>query len=752
MRKRLLTADTGAVALLLALWALFFWRLLTPNVIDQASLVNGDFSGQFVAFGAYQYQRLTVGQIPLWNPYNNSGLPFIADTQAAVFYPPRLLTIALSAVSGSWTYHALEIEMMAHVLLYTLLFYTFARRLTGSVYGACVAAIIAGYGGFITGYPPLQLALLEASVWLPLAALGILQGIPIQITGTAGGQTIRWRWLALAGFALGLSWMAGHPQTSWFLTYLLVAYAAYRLYAGRYRWQTLIVCTALLGAIAGGIAAVQLLPTFEYIGRTARSEFAFDAKGGGFPFQDVAQMLFPGTVSTWSPLYIGLPGLALALLALTQGTQHEKWFWGGVALFALLWSLGARSPVYPLFYSILPGANVFRGQERAAFLFANALALLAGMGAAWLISSAAAINNEARRGLLRTLRAALWAILALAALVFALWLGNPPAYSSVGIFARSALVALATYALLTLALREQVARTVYALLALLVALELFAVNMDNHAVFAPVPPARQLDFSPPPLVARALEDTDTPFRVDGNYRDLYGNYASLYGLMDIRGISPLFLEGPHTLIQTNEPVNPRAWEIFAVRYVFSDWNELPVASEIVLSAADRFGAANLHRLCDPRPFAWLVYDAQVVNNDEAAYALLAQPDFDARRTVILNRDAGITLSGQRPENAQAVVTAFAPEAFTIEVSTPAAAILTVAQPDYPGWRVLIDGQPADLLRAYGAVVALALPAGQHTVEFVYEPLSFRLGALISLLTWGALLMFAVGIGIRYGRH
>ena len=28
------------------------------------------------------------GEIPLWNPYNNGGLPFIADTQAAVFYPP----------------------------------------------------------------------------------------------------------------------------------------------------------------------------------------------------------------------------------------------------------------------------------------------------------------------------------------------------------------------------------------------------------------------------------------------------------------------------------------------------------------------------------------------------------------------------------------------------------------------------------------------------------------------------------------
>ena len=82
--------------------------------------------------------------------------------------------------------------------------------------------MIAGYGGYLSGYPPLQLALLEAGIWLPLAALGILEA--------TRGERIRWRWLVVTGFALGLSWMAGHPQTSFFLTYLLVAYYGYRVW------------------------------------------------------------------------------------------------------------------------------------------------------------------------------------------------------------------------------------------------------------------------------------------------------------------------------------------------------------------------------------------------------------------------------------------------------------------------------------------------------------------------------------------
>ena len=143
--------DARAIITLIILWMIFFWRILTPIPEDQASFKQGDFSGQFVAFGAYQYERMSQGEIPLWNPYNNGGLPFIADTQAAVFYPPRLITIALASLSGGWSYYALELEAILHVLLYSLLMYAFVRRLTGSVWGAFVSAIIVSYGGFVSG-------------------------------------------------------------------------------------------------------------------------------------------------------------------------------------------------------------------------------------------------------------------------------------------------------------------------------------------------------------------------------------------------------------------------------------------------------------------------------------------------------------------------------------------------------------------------------------------------------------------------
>jgi hypothetical protein len=417
-----------------------------------------------------------------------------------------------------------------------------------------------------------------------------------------------------------------------------------------------------------------------------------------------------------------------------------------VALAALGVSFGASSPLYHLLYNLMPGAGVFRGQERAAYLFANSMAILAGVGA-----SSLALNSLHTEAIHRLLRYAVVAIVILTGIVFVLWLGSSDDYAELSIFARSALIAIPTFLLLSQLIIGSRRRLLYGLLAAIIVFDLFAVNMDNRNVFAPVPPTQQVSFSPPPLIARVLEDRDTPFRVDGNYRDLYGNYASLYSVLDIRGISPLFLAGPHTLIQTNQPVNPLAWEIFAVRYVFTDWNELPVSSEIVMSAPDRFGTANLHRLSNPRPFVWLVYNIAVVTTDSEAYTLLADPALNARETVILDHDVGITLSGTRPANASAVVTTFVPEAFTITVDTDENAVLTIAHPDYPGWHATIDGQPAEILRAYGATAALVIPAGQYNVQFVYDPLSYRVGAIISTMAWGALVVFTL-IGFIRGRY
>ncbi|MDE2853853.1 MAG: YfhO family protein [Chloroflexota bacterium] len=727
--------DLRAIAILILLWLLFFWRLFTPVAADQASLTQGDFSGQFVAFGGYQYERLSRGEIPLWNPYNNGGLPFIADSQAAVFYPPRWITIGLSALAGGWSYNALQLEMTAHVLLYTLLMYAFLRRLTLhqelSHLAALAASLIVGYGGFTAGYPPLQLALLEAAVWLPLTLLGIGEA--------ARNRRLAPRFLALAGFALGLSWLAGHPQTSWFASCLAAAYLAYRCFSRRMGWRAFTGALVMLALVAIGTTSVTLLPGIEYLLHTTREGLGFAAKGNGFPFRDIAQFLFPGSVSQWSPLYLGLPALFLVAVALFRRARESR-FWLAVAIVALLHSLGENSAFYYASYNLMPGLRFFRGQERAAFLAANSLAILAGLG---IIACANWANQTQRDRVLRYWLgfAALLVIFAVG--LFLAWNVDAARWGDLfEISARSAVIAAAAYGIMRLFLRQPQRFTPQLALIALIAFELFSVNIDHPANYDPVPAAEQLSMTPPPLVQAVLDDQDgRPFRVDG-FRGLRDNFGSLYAVMDMRGISPLFLKGPAAIIYRDYVNNPLAWELFAVKYVFSGSQSLSLPSEVIARGRDQDGEVYLHRLADPRPFARLFYEADRVNSDAWAMALMDDPRYHEREKIVLQGALGHTPPETAAEGT-VDVNSFEPEAIALRIDTPENAVLSLALPHYPGWEARLNGQPVEIIRAYAGLIALEIPAGQHSLSLTYTPASYTIGLLISLVTWLGLALFTL---------
>lgn len=727
--------DLQALAALLLLWLLFFWRLFTPIAADQASLKQGDFSGQFVAFGAYQYERLTKGEIPLWNPYNNGGLPFIADTQAAVFYPPRWATIALSHLAGGWSYNSLQLEMTAHVLLYTLLMYAFVRRLTRrselSQAAALAAAVIIGYGGYTSGYPPLQLAVLEAAAWLPLTLLGILEA--------TRPRALAHRFIALAGVALGLSWLAGHPQTSWFSSYLAVAYLAYRCHIGQLGWRALLRGLILFGLVTLGATAVTLFPGIEYLLHTSREGLGFAAKGNGFPFRDIAQFIFPGSVSQWSPLYLGIPALFLVAVALLR-REGESRFWLAAALIGLLHSLGENSAFYQASYNLIPGLRFFRGQERAALLVANSLAIMAGLGFAAIADWP---NHAWRNQALRSWRrfAALMALIAFG--LFIAWSYDGASWSNLfEIAARSALAAAASYAVLRLFLRAPKRPALQFALIALIAFELISVNMDHPANYDSIPFSEQLPLRTPPMIQAVLNDGDSaPFRVDG-FRGLRDNYGSLYSLMDMRGISPLFLKGPQTIIYRDYVNNPLAWELFSVKYIFSGSQSLSIPTVVIERGNDQDGLVYLHRLEDPRPFAILYYEADVVDSDEWALDLMADSRFNEREKIVLHQPPTLALPDAMGAGAVAVQS-FAPEAITLDIDTAENAILSLSMPHYPAWEARLNGQPIEIMRAYAGLIALEIPAGQHRLSLEFAPRSYAIGAAVSLAAWLGLALLAL---------
>jgi uncharacterized membrane protein YfhO len=76
-------------------------------------------------------------------------------------------------------------------------------------------------------------------------------------------------------------------------------------------------------------------------------------------------------------------------------------------------------------------------------------------------------------------------------------------------------------------------------------------------------------------------------------------------------------------------------------------------------------------------------------------------------------------------------------------------VLTDVQ--YPGWKATVDGKSADIERVDYLLRGVVVPAGTHTVEFSYEPASWRAGWILSGLSLLALVGVAA-LGWRRRRE
>lgn len=713
--------DIGVVLFLAFLCGLFFWRIITPDLADRRFFPSGDFSNQFYAFSLFAARELRSGRLPLWNPYAFSGHPFLADVQSAVFYPPRLLTILLSA---PFALYALELEAVSHFFLASLFTYLFACRLLGKRYAALVCALTFTYGGYLTSYPPLQLAILETDVWLPILLLFL------DIAWKRWQEGGRWSCFALPGVALGLALSAGHPQSSMYLIYGFAIYFAFRTY----RSQTPLLQRALLLGIVlslgFGLAAVQLVPGWEYMRLSTRAEGSYQAMAHGFPPHDLLHIVLPGSLATWSPLYVGILPLILAILALCLW-RRKIIVWGFLALLALLLSLGGATFLYSPFYLIVPGFGIFRSQERIAYLFSFAAAILAGYGALSLIKPLSRAARSRLQGFSRALLLAMVGTIALAFLFLYGWMGKGVAHPKPfgHLLNRTILLGIFlafSWGIIQLRLRGGRRR------ALLLSLILFTTVFDLFTINWRTNLQRGN-----PIIGCDSRPLLAPILVDGglfrayNEGALPGNYGLPCEIEDIQGASPLRLKRYEEFI-TTLPLE-RVWRLLNVKYVIT-WREmLPLPSELLYQEGQGEEVTYLHRLLDPLPRAYIVHEAQVVRDDEVL-EWLAAPDFDPSRTALLTEE--VELSFPEAPQSGSSVRIVEREATTIvlEVDAVSDGLLLLSEVDYPGWQVYIDGQKGKIYRANYILRAVPVEEGHHRVTLIYAPLSFKIGAGISVFT------------------
>ncbi len=748
--KRIRT-DLTLIALLLALSLLFHWRIVTPKLIDRGAFPPGDFVEQFYAFATYESQQLRAGHIPLWNPYTFSGHPFLADVQSAIFYPVSLLTILLTASKGI-TVYALEIEAIFHYFLASAFTYLFVKEVTKSRAAALVSAVTFAYGGYLTGYPPLQLAVLETDVWLPLILFFIARAASPASRFTF--HVSRLTHYAAAGFFFGVAILAGHPQSALFVGYVAVAYLIWRVW--RISRREIVVALLIFGIIAAGISAIQLLPSYEFMQLSTRTELSYEKAGGGLPIQNPLEMLMPSvlfTMSGWNVVYAGVLPLLLAIFALARATRARVScripkssrlrkseynqgvaFWGITALIAGLLAWGKNVFFYAAFYLLVPGFALFRSWERSIFVFSFALAILAGYGAAAMLHVMNRAEKRHFAGFYRFVAHSGYFAIGLTFVFYAIWVYEYFGRGAASRFLAGKAVMFAVLLLLArvifqLRLSGAARRSVIgAAMVALIVFDLFTANWETN--FVEKQPAEHEQL---PVLVQQIPREDRPYRVFNEW-ELPGNYGCLARVEDTWGASPLKLQRYEDFV--NNLPEAQLWRLLNVKYVLT-WREggaLPLASQVIYqeTKAEEDKRVYLHKLIDVYPRAYVVHQVDVIPNDTEQLQRLSDPNFNPLERAVVSRDLGIPNAAQVNSSAQIVERRA--ERMVIEVDAAADGLLVLSELYYPGWQARVDGRKTEIIQANYVLRAVPITAGKHRVEVWFAPLSVTLGAIISILT------------------
>jgi hypothetical protein len=146
----------------------------------------------------------------------------------------------------------------------------------------------------------------------------------------------------------------------------------------------------------------------------------------------------------------------------------------------------------------------------------------------------------------------------------------------------------------------------------------------------------------------------------------------------------------------------------------------------------------LYEIEGSTPRVYVVNETIVERDSKRVLRLLSSTEFDPARAVVLDGEIPTPPTGQLRAAAQIV--RYNNETVTIATSADSEAVLVLADSYYPGWNAFVDGREEVIRRANLFFRAVRLPAGNHTVEFRYEPRSFVIGLAISAATLVALVV------------
>lgn len=145
-----------------------------------------------------------------------------------------------------------------------------------------------------------------------------------------------------------------------------------------------------------------------------------------------------------------------------------------------------------------------------------------------------------------------------------------------------------------------------------------------------------------------------------------------------------------------------------------------------------------------RPRAYLVHQVYAAANREEALARVREDAaVQAGQAAVV--EGGLSLNTIPTDRDGAELVRYVAEEVVIHTQSATDALLVLSDTAYPGWQAMVDGTPTEIYTTNFLFRGVRVPAGEHEVRFVYQPVSWRRGMMVSgigVLLWIGLLGFA----------
>lgn len=730
-------------------------------------------------------QSLQSGELPLWNRQIGMGFPLLANLQSESLYLPHLLFLVLPFLS------ALSAIFVAHYLIAAAGSYFLCCNWGYSRWLSITGSILFTLGGTMVSLSNL-VNHFQAAVWLPWVILFWEKYLHQQC----------WKNFLILTMTFLLQFLAGSPEIYLMtLALALLDVLRHRSAAAGPGFGRSIVSILAVNVVLAGVAMFQILPTLELI-RESRSGFPIPfqlvTKWSLNPWQlinlffldrEVTPERLSGMEVLFGPIlpflvsyYVGAGTFLGLVLWLCYATDRERLVILGAKAISLTLAFGEFTPVFKLFFNIVPGFRMIRYPEKFFFV-TYVLILFAALRGIHLFLESAPSRPRKPVILLLCLCgvfASLYVFFQLnTPLVgrfisahFGMALLSDSTASKTTLllvsFERQVVLVLAFASLLVLTVTRRIRPWLFqTLFVAAVFFDLYSAHQSYQFLFKP-----DVMHERPPTIESSPRDVSRLFYYPaaGNLHPSHFSFISKPTLAEFNTLVFGNLLPNTGLLHGLEYMQEfDALTRWPYNYFLYVGNRLPYEKVIAL-----LGSFNVRHLISFRPLpehenvklikhfeeypswhyrldrivprVYVVARAKEEKNPVNVLRQIANGDIDPYNSVILNE--AVSLPEGNDFEGQATIISYENQSVMIEASLGSPGILVLADSYYPGWKAYVNDKEAKIYRANLFFRAVSLPAGSHVVKFQYEPASFKIGLGISVITIMFLIVITVFVALR----